>query len=81
MSVRSRTWWSPISSSLDKVIMTARASAVVTSVFLALLGWLIIETQGGSLLGLAERLNSSVEICWPFVIALILWRSTARAAL
>ena len=61
------------------LLMTARGSAIVTAVFLALLGWLIIETQAGSLLGLAERLDSSIEICWPFVIALVLWRSTARA--
>lgn len=62
------------------LLMTARGSAVVTAVFLALLGWLIIETQAGGLLGLAERLDSSVEACWPAVIALILWRSTARAS-
>jgi hypothetical protein len=62
------------------LLLTTRAAAVVTAAFLVLLLWLISETQGGSLLGLAERLSSSVEISWPFVIALVLWRSTPRAA-
>jgi hypothetical protein len=51
--------------------------AVVTAVFLVLLGWLVIETQGGSDLGLAERLSVSTETCWPFVVAVIL-RQTNR---
>ncbi|HEV2256068.1 MAG TPA: DUF998 domain-containing protein [Streptosporangiaceae bacterium] len=46
--------------------------AVVTAVFMVLLGWLVIETQGGSDLGLAERLTVSIETCWPFVVALSL---------
>jgi hypothetical protein len=45
---------------------------VVTAVFIALLGWLIIETQGGRDLGLAERLFLSIETCWPFIVALAL---------
>ena len=52
--------------------------AVVTAVFLVLLGWLVIETQGGSDLGLAERLSVSTETCWPFVVAVILWQTTRR---
>jgi Protein of unknown function (DUF998) len=50
--------------------------AVVTAVFLVLLGWLVIETQGGSDLGLAERLSVSTETCWPFVVAVILRQTT-----
>jgi hypothetical membrane protein len=52
--------------------------AVVTAVFLVLLGWLVIETQGGSDLGLAERLSVSTETCWPFVVAVILRQTTRR---
>jgi Protein of unknown function (DUF998) len=60
------------------LILSRRGSAVVTAVFLALLGWLVIETQGGSDLGMAERLTSSVQTTWPFVVAVVLWRHAAR---
>jgi len=50
----------------------------VTAVFLALLCWLVIETQGGSALGVAERLTSSVQTTWPCVVAVVLWRHAAR---
>jgi hypothetical protein len=50
----------------------------VTAVFLALLCWLVIETRGGSDLGMAERLTSSVQTSWPFVVAVVLWRHKAR---
>jgi hypothetical protein len=53
------------------------ACAIVTALFAAMLGWVLIETQGGSDLGLAERLMSSVQTCWPFVVALLL-RWTGR---
>jgi hypothetical protein len=36
-----------------------------------------VETQGGSLLGLAERLTSSLQTSWPFVVALALRRASA----
>jgi hypothetical protein len=42
---------------------------------MALLGWLVIETQGGRDLGLAERLFLSIETCWPFVVAVALRRT------
>jgi hypothetical protein len=60
------------------LILSRRGSAVVTSVFFALLCWLVIETQGGSNLGMAERLTSSVQTSWPFVVAVVLWRHSAR---
>jgi Protein of unknown function (DUF998) len=60
------------------LILSRRGSAVVTAVFLALLCWLVIETQGGSALGIAERLASSVQTSWPFVVAVVLWRHAAR---
>lgn len=60
------------------LIVSRRGSAVVTAVFLVLLCWLVIETQGGSDLGMAERLTSSVQTSWPFVVAVVLWRHAAR---
>ncbi|HMH90461.1 MAG TPA: DUF998 domain-containing protein [Streptosporangiaceae bacterium] len=60
------------------VFLSEPGAAIVTAVFLILLAWLISETQGGSDLGLAERLSSSVETCWPFVVAVSLWRAARR---
>jgi hypothetical membrane protein len=68
------------------LILSARGSIAVTIVFIALLGWVVIETQGGRDLGLAERLTSSVETTWPFVVAVALrcsqsgWRHRVRVA-
>ena len=60
------------------LILSSYGCAVVTAVFIVLLGWLVIETQGGSDLGLAERLFLSTETCWPFIVAITL-RQTAMA--
>jgi hypothetical membrane protein len=60
------------------LILSRYGRTVVTGVFIALLGWLVIETQGGSDLGLAERLFLSIETCWPFVVAVTLRRQTAK---
>lgn len=60
------------------LILSRPGAAVVTVMFLALLCWLVIETQGGSYLGMAERLTSSVQTSWPFVVAVVLWRHAAR---
>jgi hypothetical membrane protein len=57
------------------MVLSSYGSAAVTAVFLALLGWLFVETQDGSVLGLAERLTSSIQTCWPFIIALTLRRT------
>jgi hypothetical membrane protein len=57
------------------LILTGYGSAAVTAVFFALLGWLFIETRDGSVLGLAERLTSSVQTCWPFIVAVTLRRT------
>jgi hypothetical membrane protein len=65
---------------LRPLLLTARWSAVMTAIFVGLLAWLVIETQGGSLLGLAERLSSAVQISWPFIVAVALRRSALRAA-
>jgi hypothetical protein len=58
------------------LILSSYGRAVVTAVFIALLGWLVIETQGGSDLGLAERLFLSTETCWPFIVAIALRQTT-----
>jgi hypothetical protein len=58
------------------LILSSYGRAVVTAVFFALLGWLVIETQGGSDLGLAERVFLSTETCWPFIVAFALWQTT-----
>ena len=50
-------------------------SSYVTAVFIALLGWLLAETRDGSVLGLAERLTSSIQTSWPFIVALALRRA------
>ena len=58
------------------LILSSFGCAAVTAVFMALLGWLVIETQGGSDLGLAERLFLSIETCWPFIVAITLRQTT-----
>src|SRR5260370_1272769 len=45
------------------------------AVFVAVLGWLFSETRAGSVLGLAERLTSSIQTSWPFTVALTLRRT------
>jgi hypothetical protein len=58
------------------LILSGYGCAVLTAVFIALLGWLVIETQGGSDLGLAERLFLSIETCCPFIVAIALRQTT-----
>jgi hypothetical membrane protein len=60
---------------LRPLILGVRGSAAVTAVFVAQLGWLLAETRDGSVLGLAERLTSSIQTCWPFIIAVALRRT------
>lgn len=60
-------------------ILTIRGCTIVTGVFAVMSAWVLIESQGGNYLGLAERLTSSVQGIWPFVVALAL-RQAARQA-
>jgi Protein of unknown function (DUF998) len=53
-------------------IIGARASLLVSAAFLAMLGWLLVETQSGDMLGLAERLATSTASVWPLVVALLI---------
>jgi hypothetical membrane protein len=57
------------------LILSVYGSAAVTAVFVALLGWLLAETRDGSVLGLAERLTTSIQTSWPFIIAVTLRRT------
>jgi hypothetical membrane protein len=54
------------------LILRPRATAAVTVVSLALLTWLVVETQGGAALGLAERLVTGLQMTWPLVVILAL---------
>ena len=56
------------------------AAATVTAVSVALLGWLILETQSGPALGLAERLSSSLQTSWPLIVALVVRAHTPRTS-
>lgn len=59
-------------------ILSVRGSVAVTAVFVALIVWFLVEAQGGHMLGLAERVTTSTEASWPFVVALALRRATPR---
>jgi hypothetical membrane protein len=61
------------------LILSIRGAVAATAVFTALLAWLIFATQTGAALGLAERLSSTVQTLWPFIVALILWRTASPA--
>jgi hypothetical membrane protein len=54
-------------------------TTTMTATSLALFAWLVVETQHGNALGLAERLSFSAQTSLPFIVALLLWR-THRAA-
>jgi hypothetical membrane protein len=60
------------------LILRPPGAAAVTVVSLALLTWLIAETQGGSALGLAERLVTGVQMTWPFIVILALRSGRVR---
>jgi hypothetical membrane protein len=60
------------------LILRPPGAAAVTAVSLALLVWLIAETQGGSALGLAERLVTGTQVTWPFIVLLALRNAKVR---
>ena len=60
-------------------IVSVRVAASATAVFMALLGWLFFEAQTDGLVGLAERIDLSVQAVWPWVVALALRRADRRA--
>lgn len=49
-----------------------------TALLIALLVWLLIETQGGTMLGLAERICVVTQTLWPLAVASIArWQQDA----
>ncbi len=51
-------------------VLGIRGSAIVAAVFIGLFGWFVAEAAfGGPHLGLAERVASGLQICWPCVVA------------
>ena len=63
------------------LILTARGTAVVTAVFVTLLGWVLLETRDGTLLGLSERIMSAAATTWPFIVALAMRHTIAGSRL
>ncbi len=61
------------------LVLSPRPSIAVSVLFVGLLAWVLLEARGGKDLGLAERLDSGIQTCWPFVVALVL-RHGARGA-
>jgi len=51
-------------------VLSIYGSLLVTAIFAALSAWLLITTQGGGDLGLAERLTSLAQGLWPLVVVL-----------
>jgi hypothetical membrane protein len=56
-------------------VVSVPVAAGATAIFLALLGWLFFEAQTDGRVGLAERVDTSVQSCWPFVVAIALRRA------
>jgi len=61
-------------------VLSYQAGACVTAVFAALSVWLLLATQSGIDLGLAERLTSSAQGIWPLVVATSLWLADRQPA-
>lgn len=51
------------------------ASIAASGVLLALLGWVLYETQGGDQLGIAERVCVTANLIWPLVVSFSLRNS------
>jgi hypothetical membrane protein len=62
-------------------ILGVTGSVAVTVVFVTLLAWFFAEAQGGSMLGLAERVTTSVEASWPLVVTVAMRRGARRTRL
>jgi hypothetical protein len=64
----------PRRASPEWAIRGVRISTLTLAAFVALLAWTVIETHHGNTLGLAERLSSAIQVCWPVVVAYALRR-------
>ncbi|GAA5190008.1 DUF998 domain-containing protein [Rugosimonospora acidiphila] len=60
-------------------VVSVPVAAVTTGLFVAMLGWLFVEAQTDGLVGLAERIDTSIQACWPFVVAMALQRAAPAA--
>jgi hypothetical protein len=60
-------------------LLGIRMSSAVTVIFLGLLGWFVFEARDGDAVGLAERVASSIQIWWPFVVTVALRRAASRS--
>jgi hypothetical protein len=74
------TVWPALAARQDSILSAVgvRRSLVAIVASIVLLVWTAVETRNGNLLGLAERVSSGVQVTWPFVVALILWRGQSR---
>jgi hypothetical protein len=61
-------------------VVGVRASFAAIIASAALFVWTVIETRDGSVLGLAERVSSSLQVCWPFVVILAVHRAQRSAS-
>ena len=52
-----------------------RLSLVAIIVSAGLLVWTFAETRNGALLGLAERVSSGLQVTWPCIVAVVLFRA------
>ena len=53
-------------------VVSVPVTTTATVVFMGLLTWLFFEAQTDGRVGLAERVDSSIQACWPFVVAVAL---------
>jgi hypothetical protein len=58
--------------------VSPRAVLAATVLFVALLGWVLIEVHGGDALGAAERASTSIPTIWPLVVAVALRRRNGQ---
>jgi hypothetical protein len=53
-------------------VVSVPVTTAATAMFMGLLAWLFFEAQTDGRVGLAERVDSSTQACWPFVVAVAL---------
>jgi hypothetical protein len=69
--------WPALVARQESVVATIgpRLSLAASVVSVGLLVWTFAETRNGTLLGLAERVSSGIQITWPCVVAIMLFRA------
>lgn len=67
--------WPALAAQQESVLAAVgvRTTVVAIAVSVALFIWMAIEARHGPMLGLAERVGSGLQSCWPFVVAMALW--------